>query len=200
MLTHSPSLSSSVIRGATGDEFSHACIAFNPELNPIYSFGPKTNEYFERIQRTGLGFTVVGTKSHLWGKKPTPYRVYVTFVNKENYEKMQSRLNFFVQNAKKMKFDFMGLIRVFLGFKSTGNYRYFCSRFVAEILSQGMEMDRDPSLYRPDNLKGIGNTCIMMEGPSIKDHDPIKAQKAFEKVKNAPDDVTSILESFTPIF
>ena len=163
----------------------------------MYSFGSKKLENSNRVK---LGFTIMDPKSSLWGKKGCAYKLYVTFVNKENYDKMKSRLNYFYEQRHNMKYDYSGLVRIFFGLKSTGNMKYFCSRFVAEILSQGMEMDRDPSLYRPDSLKGIGNTCLMMAGPAIQEYDPIKAQKAFEKVKNAPDDVTSILESFTPIF
>ena len=32
---------SRLVKLATGDEYTHACIAFNPELKPTYTFGLK---------------------------------------------------------------------------------------------------------------------------------------------------------------
>ena len=55
-------------------------------------------------------------------------------------------------------------------------------------------MEKDPSLYRPDTLKGISGTCLMMKGDSIQDFDEKEAKVAFEKVKKAPDSTTSIVE------
>lgn len=195
LLTRGHSPLSKIITGATGDQFSHASIAFNPELDPLYSFGTKKINGNNRE----LGFIISSPHNKLWGTIPCKYSVYVTFVNKENYEKMQSRLQYFIKNKDSLKYDFSGLVRIFFNIKSKNQTKYFCSRFVAEILSQGRSMEKDPSLYRPDTLKGIGGTCLMMEGDSIQDYDENEAKKAFDKVKKAPESVISILESLENI-
>lgn len=180
---------SKIITGATGDQFSHASISFNPSLDPLYSFGTKKLDGKNRE----LGFIMSDPHSSLWGSTPCSYSVYVTFVNKENYDKMQARLQYFIKHKDSLKYDFPGLVRIFFNLKSTNEKKYFCSRFVAEILSQGREMEKDPSLYRPDTLKGISNTCLMMVGDEIQKYNAAEAKKAFEKVKKAPNDVTSII-------
>ena len=189
LLTLGHTALSKIITGATGDSFSHASISFTPSLDPLYSFGTKKLDGKNRE----LGFIMSDPHSSLWGTTPCSYSVYVTFVNKENYDKMQSRLQYFIKNKDSLKYDFPGLVRIFFNLKSTNQTRYFCSRFVAEILSQGKEMEKDPSLYRPDTLKGIGNTCLMMKGDEIQKYNVGEAMKAFEKVKKAPDGVTSII-------
>lgn len=182
---------SKIITSATGDQFSHASISFNPSLDPLYSFGTKKLDGKDRE----LGFIITDPHSHLWGDIPCNYSLYVTFVNKENYAKMQERLKYFILNKDSLKYDFPGLVRIFFKLKSTTQTKWFCSRFVAEILSQGKEIDNDPSLYRPDTLKGIGGTCLMMKGDSIQDFNEKEAKAAFEKVKKAPENVTSIVEN-----
>lgn len=190
LLTLGHTALSKIITGATGDEFSHASISFTPTLDPLYSFGTKK---FDGKNRE-LGFIVDKPNSHLWGTTPVSYSVYVTFVNKENYDKMQERLKYFQTNKDALKYDFPGLVRIFFNMKSKSQKKYFCSRFVAEILSQGRDMEKDPSLYRPDTLKGIGNTCLMIKGDEIQKYDAKAAKEAFEKVKKAPDSVTSIVD------
>lgn len=186
-LGHTPL--SKIITGATGDQFSHASISFTPSLDPLYSFGTKKLDSKGRE----LGFLIDKPNSHLWGDIPCSYSVYVTFVNKENYEKMKERLNYFVKNKDKLKYDFSGLVRIFFNIKSTTEKKWFCSRFVAEILSQGKNMEKDASLYRPDTLKGISNACLMIQGDNIQQYNADEAKKAFERVKKAPEGATSIV-------
>lgn len=190
LLTLGHTALSKIITGATGDEFSHASISFTPTLDPMYSFGTKKLNGKSRE----LGFVIDKPNSKLWGTTPVKYSVYVTFVNKENYEKMQQRLKYFTDNKDSLKYDFPGLVKIFFNKTSTSSKKYFCSRFVAEILSQGRELEKDPSLFRPDTLKGIGNTCLMMNGNEIQKYDEKEAKKAFEKVKKAPESVTSIVD------
>lgn len=190
LLTLGHTALSKIITSATGDEFSHASISFSPSLDPLYSFGTKKLNGKHRE----LGFIATNPHSDLWGNTPCSYSLYVTFVNKENYKKMQERLKYFLLNKNSLKYDFPGLVRIFFNKKSTNQNKWFCSRFVAEILSQGKELEDDPSLYRPDSLKGIGDTCLMMKGDSIQDFNEKEAKVAFEKIKKAPDSVTSIVD------
>lgn len=181
---------SKIITGATGDNFSHASIAFSPSLDPLYSFGTKKLAGKSR----DLGFVITNPHSNLWGTASCNYELYVTFINKENYDKIQSRLQYFVQNQNSLKYDFSGLVRIFFHKESKSEKKYFCSRFVAELLNIGNIINDSPSLYRPDTLKGIGRTCLMMRGDAIQSFDETDAVKAFEKVKKAPDSVTSIVD------
>ncbi len=176
-LGHSPL--SKIITGATGDSWSHSSLSFNIDLVPLYSFGTKKMDGNNRE----LGFIETTPYSNLWGKVPTKYELYVIFVNKAAYQKMKNRLLFFKKNRDKLKYDFAGLVKVFFHIKNKNQAKWFCSRFVAEIINSGKTTEDDPSLYRPQTLKQLQNSTFVIGGPNIKDYDPKKAEVALERIK-----------------
>lgn len=181
VLTKGNSLLAKIIMGTTGDEFSHACIAFNPELTPIYSFG--TKKIGPKVPE--MGFVKTTPYSNVWftNKSKVPYSIFITYVSSYNLEKMNRRLEYFTNNANDLKFSIMGLIRVFLHIKSPKRQHWFCSMFVAEILSAGKTLDKDSSLYRPETLKDISDVEFLYSGDNITDYDSTPVKKAMKKLE-----------------
>ena len=153
----------------TGDKWSHVLISFNPQLNPMYTFGTRTHE---RGRESLFGFTYQSTKDKWYKTKYTKYAVYVMYVNKKAYDKMQERLEYFKNNEKDSEYDFPGIIAIGLNHDTEHHRKYFCSRFVAEILSQGIGMDKLPSLYRPQELSELNDISLVNAGPDLYDYDP----------------------------
>ena len=153
----------------TGDKWSHVLISFNPQLNPMYTFGTRTHE---RGRESLFGFTYQSTKDKWYKTKYTKYAVYVMYVNKKAYDKMQERLEYFKNNEKDSEYDFPGIIAIGLNHDTEHHRKYFCSRFVAEILSQGIGMDKLPSLYRPQELSELSDISLVNAGPDLYDYDP----------------------------
>ena len=52
-----------------------------------------------------------------------------------------------------MKYDFVGLLNIWMNMSSESHTsKYFCSRFVMDIIDSGVHIDKLPSLYRPQDL------------------------------------------------
>lgn len=177
---HSPL--SGIIMKATGDQFSHSSISFDISLNPMYSFGTK-----KLGPPREMGFVQTYPQDPDWDPViPTPYSIYVTFVNKAQLEKMKSRLEFFIKNSSRMQYSFTGLFRVFFHLKSPKRLKWFCSAFVAEVLGAGMNVDKDSTLYRPQTLQEIENVEFLIKGDAIDKYDINAAKQALERIKKAP--------------
>lgn len=91
------------------------------------------------------------------------------FVSKDARDSMKSRLEFFKKNKTKMKYDCFGLVQVFFN-KATDykNYKYFCSRFVMDIVqASGDKLDKVASLWKPNDIKALGNISEVNSGDDL---------------------------------
>ena len=180
---------SSIILKATGDYFSHACIAFNDDLNPLYSFGAKS----KTMQKGGMGFCISKPTDLSVFNKQAYYAVYVTYVTDEAYAKMKERLSYFTTNANKMIYDYVGLLNVWMHQSSDNRTRaYFCSRFVMDIIGAGIKLDKLPSLYRPQDIASMSNISLVNRGFDFHNYDKKitqKNEKLLKQGKLNPDDI-----------
>ena len=184
VLTKGDNALSKIIMKATNSETSHASLAFDISLIPLYSFGTKKMDSSGKLPKRELGFVKTTPYSNLWPDKvDTNYWVYVTFVSKEAIDKMKLKLEFFLKNAKTLKYDFVGLVRIFFGLKSTGQKKWFCSRFVAEIIKSGKSIKRDASLYKPNTLPDLDDTELLIKGKNLKEYDKNEAMIALNNLK-----------------
>lgn len=168
---------SKIISGFTGDTYTHVCISFNAKLKPLYSFGLTNDSTF--------GFAVANPRD----KKAFPhidkYAVYVMYVSNHQLYKMKKRLKWFIDNGKDLKFDFPALVSVFFQ-KDTENHsdKYFCSRFVAEILKMGeVDLEKKASLYRPESLLALSNISLVNWGRDIIGYNWIKTRDNERLIK-----------------
>lgn len=190
---------SSIILSATGDYFSHACIAFNDSLDPLYSFGLKS----KTIQKGGMGFCVSKPTDLTVFNKQAYYAVYVTYVTDEAYAKMKERLSYFTKNAGKMIYDYIGLLNVWMHQSSDHRTRaYFCSRFVMDVIGAGVKLDKLHSLYRPQDIANMDNITLVNRGYDFYNYDKKITQKNEKLLKKGKlntddiifEDVSSVLQ------
>ena len=177
VLMHSGTALANTIKKVTGDEFSHACISFNSKLDPLYSFGRK------KLSMLDNGFVANSPKDEFFTKFTAKYAVYVMFVDKIALRKMQDRLKFFIDNDKSLKYDITALIKNYLNQASENERKYFCSRFVADILNAGVSLDRVPSLYRPNDFNKFANVEKVNEGDNFYNYDYRLTDKAVKCIK-----------------
>lgn len=147
LLMHSGTPLASIIKTITNDRFSHCVIAFDPSMHQMYSFGHKLDA------KHPIGTFICDDIRHkFFLGKNIDYAMYCVPVTKPELQRMQSRLDFFVKNQSKFKYDFAGLITNFFHISYNPKYSFFCSRFVADILHAGKpgeSLIHDPSLIRP---------------------------------------------------
>lgn len=176
MLVHSGTTVSNVIKAVSHSEFSHASISFDSSMDEMYSFARKDprNPFIGgfRFESVGKGF---------YDQKEIPYAVYMVPCTESQIKKMKKRLSFFEKNATKFKFDFTGLIKNYLGIVDNPEYRWFCSRFVADILNAGAPKNKpyveEPSLQDPDDFKNDEYAYFIISGSNLMKYD----QKLVDK-------------------
>ena len=164
VLQHSGTTMANVIKKFTRDEFSHACISFNSDLAPLYSFGNK------KLKGYDAGFVIHqdGPKNKFYSMQKVYYSVYVMYVTKGAYDAMQKRLSYFVQNKDTLKYDFVNLLTVWAGLPSEKSKKYFCSRFVMDIIASGKKLEKKPSQYKPQDIADIEDISLVNHGSDFR--------------------------------
>lgn len=170
VVMHTGSVVSTVIKQATGDLYSHASISFDPSLTNMYSFGNK------RIKGKAFanGFKKENIHSEFFSSRNIPYAMYMVPVTKEELVAMKKRLDYFVKNENKFSFDMIGLVKIFFGIADNPENRYFCSRFVMDVLNAGRPADpyaQEESLVKPQDLTETNFAQYVMGG-YLKDYNP----------------------------
>lgn len=177
-----------IISKATGDYFTHACISFNSALDPLYSFGSKND-----IEK-GMGFSIAHVKDRAISRNQPYYSVYVMYVSDDAYAAMKERLKYFEKNKNKFKYDFKGLIDIFFN-KSSENHstKYFCSRFVMDIISQAMPLSKVASLWRPQQIESLSNISLVNRGFDLYNYDKRITERNEKLIKQGRYDEDSII-------
>lgn len=177
MLMHSGTLLSNAIKNVTHSEFSHCSISFDSSMTHMYSFGRKfdTNPFIGVFKEENI-------HTEFFTKKDIPYSLYVLMVNKQELNKMKKRLKFFIDNESKFKYNFIGLLKNYVGIPDNREYRYFCSQFVSDIINSGRPIDnRDPSLVRPIDFKYNDNLHFISSG-LLNDYDKKNTDREVKKI------------------
>ena len=169
MLMHSGTALANAIKTITKSNFSHASISFDSSMKSMYSFGRKsdTNPFIGAFKKEDI-------TTKFFQNKEIPYALYVVPCTKSEIDAMKKRLNFFIQNSTKFKYDFTGLFKNYLGIADNPEYKWFCSRFVADILNAGRPQNDpyviEPSLMKPEDFTNT-NFATYVTGGMLDTYD-----------------------------
>lgn len=161
-----------LIKAAAGPHFSHAAISFTEDLTEMYSFGRKSGLNVE-------AFVVDSIENEAYQRPDTQYAIYMVPATANQYDRMKDRINWFIKNAAKFKYNFSGLFKNYLGISDNPKYRYFCSQFVADILNVADPAKlyfADPSLVTPENFIYTTFAQYIVSGP-LSEFDPKHVRK-----------------------
>lgn len=155
VLIHSGTLVSNAIKKVSKAEFSHASISFDSTLKRMYSFARKDPK---NPFAGGFRYESIGEGFYTQEKMDkTPFAIYLVPCTKYQIEKMKKRLKYFIENESKFTFDFIGLFKNYFGIVANPKMKWFCSRFVADILNAGAnnkkKFIKEPSLMDPEDFK-----------------------------------------------
>ena len=181
VLVHSGTGVSKAIKAISHSEYSHASICFDSSLDKMYSFARKDprNPFIGgfRYESIGKGF---------YDQKEIPYAVYVVPCTESQIKKMKKRLNYFIQNQEKFTFDFTGLVTNYLGIVNNPAHRWFCSRFVADVLNAGAPKNNpyvaEPSLQDPDDFKDTDWAIYVDSGENLMKYDRKKVDRKTNQI------------------
>lgn len=128
-------------RGITGKGFSHASISLDENEEIFYSFNAK-------------GFAIEKPKKY-WPKKKLPGSMYIRIsVPQHFYESLENTIHEIQNEKHKYTFSKLGLFLCYLGIPHKLENQYFCSQFVADVLSRSgiAKLKKSNSLYVPNNF------------------------------------------------
>lgn len=163
VLSSGSSWFANAIKAVTKNEFSHAMISFNSKLDPLYSFGTRTDGK--------LGFVINNPKDRVWDIEDCKYSVYVIYVTDKAKRAMKKRLDDFVSKEKDLKYSFKGILDIWRGKESEKDEKWFCSRFVMEIISKAQNLAKVPSLWRPGDIEQLSNISLVNRGFNFYNYD-----------------------------
>lgn len=176
-LSNNPSWQAKIITKATRTHYSHSMLALNVELDPLYSFGRK------KVEIDDIGFTVLNPHDSMFQYMKYSYSVFVMFLTKLENDKLKARLDFFIEHRDEIHYDFFALLLVWANLPSETSKKYFCSRFVADVISAGAPLPKRSSLYKPEDLSKLDNISLLDEGTDLAKYDVNKAKKVLDRIK-----------------
>lgn len=82
-------------------------------------------------------------------------------ISDESYERLKDEIGHFIENRPDYKYTRFGVLMCLLKIPFKRKNHYFCSQFMAEMLSNSgaVKLKKSPSLYLPNNIwSEIGQT------------------------------------------
>ena len=196
-LFHFSSVLSTLIAAVTHDEYTHSAISFDTSLTDMYSFGkfyPNNPVIGRFVHESLFGPTY---------NQVTKHAVYVVFVTPEEKKIIKDRLDWFIANKGKMRYNYEGLLHSLLHIPeddTVTKYAYLCSEFVASILkSTGRDfIDTPANLVKPNDFQDYKWTYYLGSGEK-RAYDQKAVDKRLTEImkrRNAGDE--AYLESVDP--
>ncbi|MCM1531946.1 MAG: GNAT family N-acetyltransferase [Ruminococcus flavefaciens] len=153
VIMHTGTALSTAIKTVLNSEYSHASISFDSSLTNMYSFARKLSDD-GKASHDG-GFRTENIQNKFFQDKEIKFSMYMVPCTEEQIKLMKKRLQYFEKNQSKFTYDFTGLVKSYFRISDNPEYRWFCTRFVADILNAGRPTDpyvKDPFLVRPDDF------------------------------------------------
>ena len=163
-LTRSRSLPSRLIALFTGDRYTHASLAFDGELTSLYSFARR---YPSLPLPAGLVVEHLD-RGFYRTQRGIPCAILRLRVPEAVYRSVRLRVMNMLRRSGEYRYSVLGLILCRHGIPAERKNRYFCSQFVAKVLSDAgaLRLPKPPSLMRPADFadpalfSGCGIECV----------------------------------------
>lgn len=146
LLTRTPDLPSRLIAMLTGCHYTHASIGLEEDPNTFYSF-------------VRSGFRVETITRYLrpeW--EPFDCVLYRLAVDEQTYRKARRLLAGYAARKPQLRYTCVGVLLCLLGIGLRWRNHYFCSQFVAEVLTRvrAVALPWRSELCLPRNLQQMG--------------------------------------------
>lgn len=162
LLTRSGTLLSKLVYAATGASYTHASMAFDAELNCLYS----------STRKNGYTMFPAGPSKEYLNKgvfrlrDDAPCALYALEVSDEAYFRALHRAEEFMRHSEKYSFNTLGLILCGLHIRWQRRRHYFCSQFVSEVLEQSgaLALPKDSTLMHPNDYALLPQLKCLYKG------------------------------------
>lgn len=158
VLSHSRSVISKAIYFCTRDEFTHASISVDNNLEALYGFGRK----WSRFPFIGCLKRELMDQGFYSLCKTLPGMIIKIDVTPEQYRRAKETLDDFVYNKNLYKYNFMGFIGYIFKAEFRSKRRFTCSEFVAHLLQESniASFNKPLNLIRPQTFTELNGQII----------------------------------------
>ena len=161
-LTRSGTLLSNLVYHITGAKYTHVSLAFDEDLNTLYSSTRKngytmfpagpSREYLNRgifLQRENI-----------------PCALYALEVSDEAYARARRRAEHMMNHGHLYQFNTLGLLLCWLRIRWQRRRHYFCSQFVSEVLqkSGSLDLPKHSTLMHPNDYTRLEELRCVYRG------------------------------------
>jgi len=155
LLTEYSDWFSKIYRIITGKRYTHAPIGIEGYRNKFFSFVTKGG-FRTEMPRVAAKFS----------KNAESCALYHLEVTEEVYEQIKTRLEDFKCHAKRYRYSFFGAALCFLRIPHHFKNHYFCSQFVAELLtvSGALSLRKPSSIYHPNDFTKEPQIALCFRG------------------------------------
>lgn len=162
LLTRSGTLLSNLVYTVTGANYTHASLAFDEDLNCLYS----------STRRNGYTMFPAGPSREYLDRgvfrlrENVPCALYALEVTEEAYARARRRAEHMMTNGGMYRFNVLGLLLCAMHIRWQRRRHYFCSQFVGEVLqkSGAMQLPKDSTLMHPSDYTGLSQLKCVYEG------------------------------------
>lgn len=168
-----------IINKAKHGNYSHASIAFEPDLKHLYTYN------FDNKLNKGGGLSFESIQDYIKEFKDSRIKVLVVFVDGTAKAKIRAKLDYFISNVEKTRYDVTNLFRIV--FDKAGsdlfNLKMICSQFVDAML-RAANIDlthKSTNLVAPDDFEKVNNNkvFVVFEG-FIRDYNPVAVSRKIK--------------------
>lgn len=158
VLTRSTTVLSQLIHYFKGDEYTHAALAFDRELNYMFSFGRRRpgNPFVGCFKRERLNEGVYKNASAL------PGVIIEIPVSPSQYGHISGQIETFLLNSHLYSYNYLGLAGNLFNRTHQDSRHFFCSEFVYHVLNRGgvCDLKMPRGRVHPQDLMKLGGEII----------------------------------------
>lgn len=151
VLTHTGTILSEIIKKYTKDEFTHASISLDIELNEMYSFG-RLNPYNAFWGGFTHEYINKGTFRRFYNTKA---KIYSLDITEEQYEELRNTIKQIEKNREKYTFNTLGLFAVGFHKRIKKEHSFYCAEFVKYVMEKAKIDTKLPETVKPEDFKNI---------------------------------------------
>lgn len=161
-LTRSGTLVSNLVYALTGAEYTHISLAFDKNLNTLYS----------STRKNGYTMFPAGPSREYLNKgvfrlrENIPCALYALEVSDEAYARAKRRAEHMMTHGELYRFNSLGLLLCAFHIRWNRRRHYFCSQFVSEVLekSGAMELPKHSTLMHPNDYTRLEELRCVYKG------------------------------------
>lgn len=152
---------STFLRFMTREKYVHVSIAFDKDLEKVYSFGRKNPKwiYPNGFVREDMNLIVNFFKN-------ADCQIYSLPITKKQYYDLKKEIEKYMKNENDFYYNIKGLVFIQFNKIYHRSHHFVCSQFVGKILQNSHVYDfkKDYSIIKPKDIITMKNLKIIYEG------------------------------------